>query len=442
MGKKRNNKNKKVKNPSKQKKLKENSDNSENMNIHEEKDSTGSRSSSSSESESYESGLSHTMNHRSRSRSPIDKDYTRENNGCQMAEKRSINDETHSNPFLTPTSINPIPLPFPDNKYLRNDRAPFIVIMEKIGMNPIKAGKILYLTKNVEYEDIISIQKNLKVKIICKNFYTANNILNSKIINTDNEIKTYVPKFCIEAEGLIHDIDLEYSEKEIKENSLSSIPIMNIRRMTRWDFQNKKVIQMDKIIVTFRGQRIPSNIKIYGASFLVNYFIPNPILCKNCLSYGHSKGRCTQKKKCINCAQVHDVYDDCTFAPGCKFCPTQNHKTTDRKCPEYIKQKIIKSYMVRNRLSFKLAKEKYFENNNSNQQFPPLIPNNNNINTELIKEQNRKIFNLEKIIVEKNNILSELKSMFIALSTNHPDFKELEDKITNFMTSNNNIRIN
>lgn len=72
-----------------------------------------------------------------------------------------------------------------------------------------------------------------------------------------------------------------------------------------------------------------------------DYFIPAPIICKNCLRYGHIAKLCKAKQKCSNCTEEHDQIIPCLNQMKCKSC-NFNHRTTDPACKERQNRESLK----------------------------------------------------------------------------------------------------
>lgn len=128
--------------------------------------------------------------------------------------------------------------------------------------------------------------------------------------------------------------------------------------MQRWDHVQQIAIPCNKLKLTVRATTLPRKIKLYGANMRYGYFIPSPIIYKNCLRYGHVEKICKAKKVCENCAEVHDLEEKCKNAIKCKSCK-ENHKIKDPICKERKKQRDIKKIMVVKRLPYHLAMKEY-----------------------------------------------------------------------------------
>ncbi|KAI8431675.1 hypothetical protein MSG28_016154 [Choristoneura fumiferana] len=76
-----------------------------------------------------------------------------------------------------------------------------------------------------------------------------------------------------------------------------------------------------------------------------NYKLPT-IQCHKCCRFGHVKDQCRSNPRCAKCAQNHAT-SDCTVPDSdvtCLYC-SGPHTATDNRCPEFSRQKSIKTVM-------------------------------------------------------------------------------------------------
>lgn len=91
----------------------------------------------------------------------------------------------------------------------------------------------------------------------------------------------------------------------------------------------------------------------------VEWFIPKPLFCQSCLSYGHFKKYCTADKDLVLCRictkPTHNIDQSCTKT--CKHCKTEkDHQTADRNCPAFKYQCDIRQITTKQKLTNKEAK--------------------------------------------------------------------------------------
>uniref|UniRef100_A0A240SYU6 RNase H type-1 domain-containing protein n=1 Tax=Phlebotomus papatasi TaxID=29031 RepID=A0A240SYU6_PHLPP len=192
------------------------------------------------------------------------------------------------------------------------------------------------------------------LKLTTADAISANNILNSDSFREVEGLKVFVPSFYIFSEGVIANVDQKYQLKDLQENARAESEIVEVERLTRWDAAKKKVEATDKLKITFRGTKLPNSMSIYGINLRVTYFIPMPLFCRKCLSYGHFKKYCTGEEICEGCTEKHvseEERKDCVKV-WCKFCKNDEHKTHDKSCKERKRQQTIKRIMTIRKLTF------------------------------------------------------------------------------------------
>lgn len=248
------------------------------------------------------------------------------------------------------------------NKYNSTDKGPFIIFLEKENISMIKTGRDLNIIKIKHIKNISKINKN-KIKIELHKYEEANRILDNMFLQQARKIKTYIPKFCTETKIIIHDIPSDIDIDDYKNNLYCKHKIIEVQKMQRWNNNEKKLEDMNKLLVTVRANTLPDEMKIWDINLNYDYFIPKPMFCKNCLNYGHTKNHCKGKTRCPNCSDT-EHNGECIIKIKCMHCKN-NHKTGFFKCPERKKQFDIKKIMTKQKITYYQAKQQW-ENNNQN----------------------------------------------------------------------------
>lgn len=222
-----------------------------------------------------------------------------------------------------------------------------------------KDGSILILTKNQIGSNAIG--RAIKIgttDVICKDFISMNSC-----------------QGVIFADQLIN-----VSVDDMKEN-LKSENVIDVYKIMKRD--EKNIQQPTKMaILTFNSQIVPENVKIGYLNVKVNPYISNPLRCKKCQKFGHSGKKCFNKESCFLCGIVgeHEVCQsiDCLVCNNTKDDESENHakcigfkcincsgahKSSDRRCPEYVKEYQISKIKCEERLSYFQAKKIYGERN-------------------------------------------------------------------------------
>lgn len=251
---------------------------------------------------------------------------------------------------------------FKTYEYEAKDHGPYRVILQlldnqdgKLKINKLSLGRLL--TKKDEYKKNIQNLRMLganRVMAFLSSYQSANNLQKDSMLKKNN-LKAYIPRNFVSVSGVVAGVPTDMTIDEIKENIKSDVPILDIARLHRYE-EGKKV-EAQRISITFRSNKLPTEVKMFCCINTVRPFISKPVLCHKCLRYNHQTDGCRSKKRCSNCTQQHENMDDgCQNKTKCLYCKTE-HKTTDEDCPERVRQKNIKTIMAKTTLTYMEARE-------------------------------------------------------------------------------------
>ena len=119
------------------------------------------------------------------------------------------------------------------------------------------------------------------------------------------------------------------------------------------------------LILGFRSE-LPTYIDLPGESLRTKVYEYRklPILCSNCLEYGHPKRVCRSFKRCINCTSTNHEVEVCDKESKCLHC-SNHHRTGNRKCREYLFESEVLAVQTKARVS-RLQDKLIFERENPN----------------------------------------------------------------------------
>lgn len=356
------------------------------------------------------------------------------------------------NPGPIPTDPNPAPSPVQNsqnpntkslyeknkmNRYSSTDIGPFFIIVEsnnpnkKIGrLHKIALGKMIFNILKSDSKDIENIDKldYNRIRVESKSFVTANKILDSQALISD-DIVAYIPESKMFRKGVVRFVDTSVKVSEIMEMAVSEREIVDIQRMTRRVTTDlgTHFEETQTIVISFRGQTLPSSISIYGARCKVEPYVYKVTQCLQCLRFGHIARYCKSQIRCNKCGEDHSD-ENCTIIDPARFncvsCHGQ-HKSTDKMCPEYKKQSEIKKFMAHNNVGYNEAKNKYrsYSNvastpyNSDVSEYPSLTTNNRFTILNQVTEKEDEIFNQRLSIP---TVYSRRESHVRALQRNGP----------------------
>lgn len=248
--------------------------------------------------------------------------------------------------------------------YKHTDKGPFYVMSENKNIDEFRLCELL---KKFKTKDIISIVKTTKdkVRINTKTYTAANSIIKMGSFNALEQFKFYIPNNYVYTDGIIKDVPIYYDEQQLNEMIDSPVPIIKITRLTFWNHSQQMAQPSTTIKITFRSSTIPDNISIMWLLRKVEWFIPKPLFCQSCLTYGHFKKYCPVDKDlvlCRVCAKPnHNTDQICNKT--CKHCKTEDHQTAERNCPAYRYQCDIKKIMTIKKITYKEAKVSKMQQN-------------------------------------------------------------------------------
>lgn len=250
--------------------------------------------------------------------------------------------------------------------YESHDAAPFIVHITKtttspdqnLTLHPVTFGSLL---KKVNFENVVNgslkkIGRN-KLSLSFSNYKSANNFLLNEYIKSQN-YKVFIPSSNIIRMGIIRGVPKEWLPEDIIENI--SVPvgcgnILKVRRLKRKIVINNivKFEDTETVVLTIDGQILPKRVFMCYTAMPVDLYIFPTIQCYNCCRYGHIKDQCRSKPRCFKCGNDHSgslclIDDDDVHCCNCKG----HHYATDKKCPEFERQKSIKISMAQNCISY------------------------------------------------------------------------------------------
>lgn len=301
-----------------------------------------------------------------------------------------------------------------NNCYKDGDKAPFVIFMEKPDINEIEVAKYLVKANITGIKEIRKLYKG-KLKIVTHTMAAANGILQCKILKSMQNINSYIPSQCVKSVGIIRGIPLDITNEEISEYLESPVRVDSFERMTYWDKVNKCSKPGTSIKITFRTTTLPDEVKMFYVVKKVSHFIPRPILCRNCLRYGHTAKFCKVSKEtlCNNCTGITHSFNDASCnktcehcllhcQPKCKHCTKDdNHRTASKDCPELANQMKIKELMVVKKVSYKDAKNVVQNNTKENVTYAN-VTNLINLNNTIMERMKATEDLLKNIIEIKN----------------------------------------
>lgn len=241
-----------------------------------------------------------------------------------------------------------------DLKYSESDSGPFVVQVSSDSssashMRGLKMAQTIYNNRVPGIKEMKNAGRN-KLNVYFASAREANVFIDNPALDQHN-LKAAIPRFQVSRMGVVRQIPLEWSLEELIdaiECPSGTGTVIKARRLNK-----KKYIDgqpswdpTPTVVLTFLGQNLPEKIYIFSMAIPVdNYRLPT-IQCHKCCRFGHIKDQCRSNPRCAKCAQNHAT-SDCKVPDSdvtCLYC-SGPHTATDSRCPEFSRQRSIKSVM-------------------------------------------------------------------------------------------------
>jgi hypothetical protein len=277
----------------------------------------------------------------------------------------------HHSMLTEPQSLHNISIKAPNTSVARilynaSDASPYVIHVQreltstndKNSIHPVAFGHFLkkHSYKNIVNGSIKRIGRN-KISISFSHYEDANLFIENSTLKS-NKYKAFIPSFNVTRMGIVRGVPADWSDEEVISNF--SVPvgcgnILKIRRIKRKTMVNEKVdfVPTESVVLTFDGQILPKRVFLCYNSLPVDLYIFPTIQCFNCCRYGHIKNQCRSLPRCYKCTLDH-CGDNCSVDEEyfkCCLC-SGAHMATNKKCPEFFRQKNIKESMAKNCISY------------------------------------------------------------------------------------------
>ena len=117
-------------------------------------------------------------------------------------------------------------------------------------------------------------------------------------------------------------------------------------------------IKTNTLILTFNSSKIPVYIRCGSLNVTVIQYIPNPLRCYKCQSFGHTTNKCKRNLVCARCSGNDHNDQQCEKEYKCSNCK-ENHPSYSKKCSYYKREFDIQHIRIKNCISFFDARTLY-----------------------------------------------------------------------------------
>ncbi|XP_055633244.1 uncharacterized protein LOC129773630 [Toxorhynchites rutilus septentrionalis] len=155
--------------------------------------------------------------------------------------------------------------------------------------------------------------------------------------------------------GTIYCWDLTRLTDEAIQKELKDAHVVKVERINK--FKDMKETPTGKFILTFDLGYLPNAIDVGFYRCRVELYVPNPLRCKDCLRFGHTKKHCRNRNRmCARCGELFHG-DNCSSPEKCVNCG-KSHSAFDRSCEIFMDEKEIQRIRVTERISVKEARKR------------------------------------------------------------------------------------
>lgn len=331
------------------------------------------------------------------------------------------------------------------NKYSSKDNGPFIVFGKQEKIKVISLAKDLKMAGVINIVNIYKINENL-AKIIFKDKFNANKCLD---LQTILKCELFIPEMFTTTYGVIRDVENEILLQDLKDNIRAECVISSIERLKSFDPTSKTLSDTTTVKIGFRSTYLPRKVSLFdGILKEVSYYLPRPMFCTECVSYGHTKKKCRSSiKRCTKCGlEIKRDDNHICNENNCRFC-LSNHITNSKDCDERKIQIKIRNTMTKKKITYREAKQLVSDNlkiDNTIDMSPTNFPNLS-INTARINHINK--FNtILKDMKSQNdklvNLLDQIKQRLSNYNQNHPGNDLILIEISQLLGNNQEETIN
>lgn len=223
-------------------------------------------------------------------------------------------------------------------------RAPAILFMPVVSSDNLRhlnRQAVSAFLERLVPNEITDIRINTRKNILAVDVThaTAFDILRTVTDLNGIKVRSHITVDKDTAIGVIYDVDVAIPNEDLPILVKTATPDSTIIQVSR--IGNSRCVK-----IVFKGDTIPSNVKVGHFRHPVKPFIPKPLQCHKCLRLGHVRGVCNHAAVCARCAGFHTTESCQATEFKCRNCKG-SHEATSRTCPRIKKEWSILKEMVR-----------------------------------------------------------------------------------------------
>ena len=243
------------------------------------------------------------------------------------------------------------------------DKAKFVTL-HSLGSTPLAKLNPFIIKKVIDYcvgGHVESVRKLASgdLSVICKSPDQVRDLLKLRKFH-DLDVEAVIPLSLNSCKGVATCRDfVEMDERDIIQE-MEDQDVIDARFITRMVEGVRR--RTASVIFTFAGSQLPERLLVGYEVINVRPYIPNPLRCFKCQSYGHHGKTCRALNPvCGRCAVEGHVAEGCmSLVEKCRNC-SGSHSTTSRDCPTWKLEREVCAVKVREGISYYDARKRVKE---------------------------------------------------------------------------------
>lgn len=176
----------------------------------------------------------------------------------------------------------------------------------------------------------------------------------------DQSVNVTVHRQMNLTKGVISHRQLLLCSSEEIINGLSGQGVVAARRIKRRN-RDGQLIDTQAVVISFNNTKLPRDVKLGFHVVDVRPYIPDPMRCFHCQTYGHTAIRCQKKQKgepatCI-CGLNRHEGSPCPAVVQCVNCK-DNHHSNSKKCPIFVREAAVERIRTLERVAYPEARRR------------------------------------------------------------------------------------
>ncbi|XP_055604654.1 uncharacterized protein LOC129752892 [Uranotaenia lowii] len=179
-------------------------------------------------------------------------------------------------------------------------------------------------------------------------------LIDGTLVEIGNHPNLNYRKFVVRCSEVI-----DMTEAELLAELLSQ-KITEVRRITKKS--ENKIIGTPTLVLTINSTIVPEYVDFGLLRVRTRVYIPQPLLCRLCFTYGHPKKRCPNERKCSVCSSTKHDSSNCPGPKFCHTCESHDHSPSERTCPKWIEESHAHRISVEQNLPLATARQQVKNN--------------------------------------------------------------------------------